>query len=952
MLGPVQVLDGSRVVSVPGGRVRTLLAALLLHANRTVSLERIVDLLWHQSPPEDPQAAIHTTMSRLRHALGDGGGLIRTGSRGYLIALDEDRLDLSLFRRHVDRARRTGDVADRVLLLGKSLELWRDVPLADVRSEELTRVVVPQLVEERLDAVERWIDARLELGQHAQVIAHLAGLTAEHPLRERFWAQTMLALYHAGRPTDALDAYRRAAVLLADELGLDPSPRLQALHQQVLVGDPVLSPRREPVPRFDLPRDGSDFTGREAEVRVLLEAPERTTRTAMVVFVIDGMGGVGKTALAVHAARLLADRYPDAQLFIDLRANTLDQAPLTPADALEKLLRASNVPSERIPADLQDRAALWRTRTTGRRTLVVLDNALDTAQVSPLLPGTPECLVLITSRRRLAGLDSARALTVDVLPPDDAAELFSRVVGDSRPAAEPHATAEVVELCGRLPLAIGIAGARLRHRPMWTVRHFADRLRDRQRLTELRAENRDVAAVFELSYRHLSVAQQRMFRLLGLHPGRDVDSFSAAAVAGVPLAEAEVLLEDLVDTHLLTQPSTGRYRLHDLLRVYAAERGGHDAERHAARTRLFDYYLHSAAKAMDAAFPHERHRRPDIPVPATPVPPVGAADRALAWLDTERASLLSVATEALDRGEPLYTVHLSGTLYRYLHIRSYVDDALTLHGNAVRAARMIGHRAGEGTALHNLGTVHLLRANYGEAFDHYDRALTIFLAIGDRLGQANTLGNLGLLCQRRARYDDASRHYRRALAIFVELGDRLGEANALGNLGLLYQRMGRHTDALNHFHRQLGTIRADGGDRSGEANAMNNIGLVHEREGRDMLAYQHFQQADGIFRALADRAGEAYAAGNLARVYTRWTRYDDALHHQNRVLTIARETGQRDLEISAYNGLGDIHRATAHPDKALTQYRSARRLAEELGDRFELAQALSGISAVQQNGAG
>jgi DNA-binding SARP family transcriptional activator len=946
VLGPVQVLDGPRVVPVPGGRVRTLLAALLLQANHVVPLERIADLLWHQRSPVDPRAAIQTTMRRLRLALGDGGRLIRTRSHGYLIELDQDRLDLERFRRHVDQAMRADGQADRAALLRQGLALWQDIPLSNVHSEELERVAVPQLIEERLDAVEQWIDARLALGEHAQVIPQLAGLTAEHPLREQFWAQTMVALYRAGRSADALEAYRRAATFLADDLGLDPGPRLQVLRQQVLVGDAALSPPFTPttiVPRSDLPRDVSDFTGREAEIRLLLEAPTLATRTAMVVFAIDGMAGVGKTALAVHAARRLADRYPDGQLFLDLRA--LEARPLTPEVALGTLLRAVDVPSEQIPADVRERAALWRARTAGRRTLVVFDNALDSAQISSLLPGSPECLVLITSRHRLPGLDGARLLTLDVLPPDDAAELFSRVIGDGRPAAEPDAVAEVLELCGHLPLAIGIAGARLRHRPMWTIGHLADRLRDRRRLTELRTEHRDVSAVFELSYRQLSSAQQRMFYLLSLHPGADLDAYSAAALADVPLADAEAALEVLVDNHLLTQPALGRYRLHDLLRAYAAEHGSTD-DQQSARTRLFDFYLHTAAKAMDAAFPHERHRRPHIPVPGTPIPPVSDPERALAWLDTELTGLLSVATKALECGDPLYTVHLSGTLYRYLHIRSYLDEAMTLHSNAIRAAHMIGHRAGQGTALHNLATVHLLRAHYDEAFDLYDRALAIFLDIDDRLGQANALGNMGLLCQRLARHDEAVSYYRRALTIFVDLGDRLGQANALGNLGLLYQRLERHDDALDHFRRQLRTVQLDGGDRSGEANALNNIGLAYELRGDIAMAYKYFRQANGIFQALADRTGEAYATGNLARVYTRWARHAEALDNQQRVLAIARQVGQPDLEASARNGLADILRTTAQPGAALAQYRSARRLAEVIGDQFELMRALDGIAAM------
>lgn len=716
VLGPLTVVRDGRRVPVPGGKIRAVLATLLLRPNQVVTVDHFAERLWDQRVPRNPRRVLQTNVARLRQSLGLGK-LILTEPGGYLARLRADQLDLLRFRHLVEQAgRATAEEEGR--LLHEALRLWHGPVCADVESDTLHRIDVPPLAEQRLQVLERRIDADLRAGEHAALTAELRALTAEHPLRERFWAQLMTALYRGGRQAEALDAYRAIAGLLRDELGIDPNAELRRLHHAVLTQErlvlraarPAPQPASRPTPR-QLPADVTAFTGRARELAAL---DRMSDASAAMVTAITGMAGAGKTALAVHAAHRLAPHFPDGQLFVDLHGHTRGRAPADPADTLARVLGLLGVPGEAIPPQLADRAALYRSVLAGRKMLVVLDDAVGEEQVRPLLPGTGACRVLVTSRRRLLDLDGARTVPVDVLPEADAILLFTRAAGRERLASAPQeAPAEVVRRCGLLPLAIHLAAARLQAHPAWSAGHLLERLREPgRRLGELRAGRRSVAGALELSCRGLAPDGRRAYRLLSLHPGADIVPEAAAALLSTTVAGVSARLERLLELHLLQEPEPGRYRFHELVRAHAAELAAREESedgRRAALTRLLDHYSRAASAAMDRLYPYEADTRPHPPAPpAAPPAAVPAPDpaTAAAWLEDEAATLLALARHAAEHGFPEHVRHLAATLHRCLVTRGRYAEAETLQTRALAAARAAAGRTGEMEALLALGELH------------------------------------------------------------------------------------------------------------------------------------------------------------------------------------------------------------------------------------------------------
>ncbi|MFC0112101.1 AfsR/SARP family transcriptional regulator [Kibdelosporangium aridum] len=558
VLGPLEVFDGDEYRWIRAAKWRGLLAALVIHCGRVVSLDQISAELWGDSPPRGAVTTIHGYVMRLRRMLGDRGArLLVTRSPGYLLTVPPTEIDAGKFGQLATNglaALRAGEVTEASARLTEALALWRGPALADVPTTPLVQAEVARLDELRLTVLEARVDADLALGKHADLVAELRTLVRDHPLRERLWSQLMLALHRCGRNADALAAYHEVRGILRDELGIPPSPALNQLHQHILDADGTLGlPTHEISSQrpLQLPAASTTFVGRTAELSRLLALSAN-------VITISGMPGVGKTTLAVYAAHRLASQFTDGQVFLDLHGFTRDVSPVRPMDALERLLRAIGVADHHIPADVDDRAALLRSRLAGQRMLIVLDNALDEAQIRPLLPGTPGCQVLITSRRRFTGVDDTCPLSLDVFSQAEAVDLITQVTGPQAASA----VDEIASLCGRLPLAVRIAAARLRSRPAWTAEYFAERLRaPGQRLAELDDGERRLSASFHLSYRRLTPDQQRAFRQF-------------ADVAD----ESDRLLEALVDNHLLEQPAPGRYELHDLLRCYARHLEIHKAQ--------------------------------------------------------------------------------------------------------------------------------------------------------------------------------------------------------------------------------------------------------------------------------------------------------------------------------------------------------------------------------------
>lgn len=610
VLGPLRVTDGGVELAVTGNKRRTLLVALVMDVGRTVSAERLVTLLWGGEPPA-ARSALHNHVLALRRSLSDSdGAVVRTAANGYVLDVDPARVDAWEFEERARRGRsahRRRQWTEASSELGGALALWRGEPLSDLALPSFEDTV-SRWSEQRLQAWEWRIDCDLHLGRYADVVAELTDLVAKHPMREGFAGALMRALHGCGRQADALAVYRRTRETLVAELAAEPSAELQELHQQILAGDAVQnrpSAHARPAPE-QLPADIGDFAGRHGELGMLREL--LTSGAPLVV--VTGAGGIGKTALAVHAAHLVRDRFPDGQLYADLHGFS-GQEPRTAAALLARFLRDLGVPDAEIPTDEEELATRYRSLLATRRMLVVLDDAVDAGQVRPLLPGAGGSTVVITSRRRLGGLLAGRILELDALRPHEANQLFTDIVGDGRAEAEPTATAEVVAACGGFPLAVRIAGRRLADRPAWSVRALADRLADeRDRLSEFGTADVAVRATFQASYQtlsaagdHLGVDAARAFRLLGLVPLPSIGLAAAGRLLDRAEREVEAALEALVDAHLLTSPAPGRYRFHDLLRAYAVECAEAEEpvhERANALHRMLEWYCRSFGRERDA----------------------------------------------------------------------------------------------------------------------------------------------------------------------------------------------------------------------------------------------------------------------------------------------------------------------------------------------------------------
>ena len=724
-----------------------------------------------------------------------------------------------------------------------------------------------------------------------------------------------------------------------------PSPRGE--------GRVVEAPRVVPA---QLPAGVDVFTGRAEELaeldRLLTAAPAQTdaaggSATSVVISAVSGTAGVGKTALALRWAHRVRGEFPDGQLYVNLRGYDPDQ-PLSAGDALARFLRALGVAGADIPPEVDERAAAYRSLLDGRRMLIVLDNAATVEQVRPLLPGTPSAQVVVTSRDSLAGLvarDGARRLDLDLLPPEDAVALLGALIGE-RVAAEPDAAANLAGQCVRLPLALRVAAELAVTRPTTPLAALVAELADEQRRLDLLDAGGDprtaVRAVFSWSYLHLPAEAARAFRLLGLHPGPDLDPYAAAALTHTSVEQAQHLLDLLARAHLVQPAGPGRYGMHDLLRAYGTYlAAGEDSEqeRRRALTRLFDHYLATASAAMDTLHPAEQHRRPRIGPPATPTPLVANPATARAWLDAERVTLTTVCAHTASRSWPEHTAGLASTLFRYLEVGGHYPDAVAIHTHALCAARDAG---GEAHALTNLGVIYFRQGRYGQAVEHHQQALILFREIGDQAGEANALDNLGTVYWRQGYYPQAVEHLQRALTLSREIGDQAGEAYALDYLGAVYWRQGYYPQAVEHLQQALALSR-EIGDQAGEAYALDYLGLVYWRQGYCAQAAEYLQRALTLFREIGHRAGEAHALNSLGLNYRRQDRYQHATEHHQQALTLFRELGDRNGEANALDNLGSVHWRQGTYKQADEHYQQALALFREIGDQAGEARALNGV---------
>jgi DNA-binding SARP family transcriptional activator/Flp pilus assembly protein TadD len=944
VLGPVRAWRADAELDLGAPQRRAVLGLLAVRANQVVPRDELIDGLWGEELPASAVNALHVHVSRLRATLepqrahrAPSRVLLATGA-GYQLRLAPGQLDAEAFAQRLAQARVArgkGDLAAAAEEFDAALRLWQGAALAGIGGP-CAQIVRAGLGEQRLTAIEERVEVVLALGRHAEAAQQLVELVREHPLRERFAGQLMLALYRSGRQAEALHAFAAARGVLVGELGIEPGPQLRALHARILAADPALDAApvatptrvtpttpRPPAPApAQLPADVAAFTGRTGELAALDRLLAEATGTAGAIFVLSGTAGVGKTALAVRWSRRAASAFPDGQLYVNLRGYDPGQ-PVPPGDALAGFLRALGMAGQDIPPETDERAAAYRSLLDGRRVLVVLDNAASVDQLRPLLPGCPSCLVVVTSRDSLAGLvarHGAGRLDLDMLPLPDAVGLLRTLIG-GRVDAEPEAAVALAKQCARLPLALRVAAELAAASPDSRLAGLAGELASEQRRLDLLDAGGDertaVRGVFSWSYRHLPAPAARAFRLLGLHPGPDFDAYAVAALTGASATGARDVLALLARAHLVHPAGAGRHGMHDLLRAYASHLAesepdsepGSETEpetepetEDSAEGRLFDYYLAAAASAMDALVPAERHYRPRLPL-ATPelvIPELATPAQGRAWLDAERAVLVAIAAQ----GSPGNVTRLAATLFRYLETGGHYADAMTVHGQARDAARLLGDRAAEATALTNLGIICWRQGRYQQAVDYHEQARAASVEIGDGAGEAIAVANLGIVYERQGRFEEAAECHRLGRALFQAAGDQTGEARAVANLGSVAGRQGQYEEAVGCYQQALVLLRQSG-DRAGEASALPDLGVAYQRLGRYQEAADCYRQALALFADSGDRIGEA----------------------------------------EARNGVAEILLATGHPEQARAEHAAALALAEGIGDTYEQARAHNGLSA-------
>ncbi|MBG6137714.1 AfsR/SARP family transcriptional regulator [Longispora fulva] len=936
VLGPLEVLVGGVPVPLGGRRPQVILAMLALEANRVVPVDRLVDAVWDEHPPSTARGQVQICVSALRRALGLPDA-IGTRPPGYVLAIGDQQLDAHVFEESLAVARmladadRPAEAADR---LRAGLALWRGPALAGVDGR-LLRTATTRLEESRLTATEERIRLDLALGRHDELVGELFELVAAEPLRERPHAHLMTALYRTGRPAEALEAFRRARAVFVEELGIEPGEELRRLEHAILSADPALDPPAvaravvalpgpSAAPR-QLPSDIADFLGRSRSIGLAADVLSGAGAPAVPVLAITGPGGVGKSALAVHLAHRAQADFPDGQLYADLRGVC---APVGPAEILARFLRALGVPGPAVPDGLAERAELYRTKVAGRRILIVLDDAASEEQVMPLLPGSASAAVLVTARGRLAGLPGARHLALGVLDRDTALGMLARIVGVERVAAEPRAAAALVELCGGLPLALRIAGARLASRPHWRIGRLLDRLRDEtRRLDELEHGSLGIRASISLSYEGLTPPAQRLLRRLALLDAPDVAGWVGAALLDIGVEEAEDLLELLVDAQLLEVVGGARYRFHDLIRVFARERALAEEPVDEVLGRAFGAWLGLAESA------HRREYGGDYTVLHGPAPrwslPAATADDLLAdpvaWFDAERAGLVCAVRQSCAHGWADLAWDLAMTSVTLFEAKSYFDDWRECAEGALAACRAVGERRGAAAMLHTLGALHVFQRDFADADTLIGGALRTFEECGDTHGRALVLRNLAYLDRMRSQPEAAGARYADALAGLRAAGDLIGQAHVLSNMAGMRLDAGEPEAARDLLEESLAICR-DVGSRRVEAQVRHRLGEVALFLGDLDRAAQDFHWVLRIVRHAGDRIGEAYALYGLGMVRSREGRYEQAEASLSQARLIAEAVDERLVVGRVLHALGELEARQFRHEPAIERLAEAREL--------------------------
>jgi DNA-binding SARP family transcriptional activator/tetratricopeptide (TPR) repeat protein len=941
VLGPLHVQSGDSVIPVPSAKQRIVLGALLARANQVVSCDQLVEAVWDGAPPSAARVTLRSYVKRLRQAVGpEVGARIRTRDPGYCAEIDGAELDLISFRKLCESggAAVRGESWERADAdLAEALDLWRGAPLADIPSDLLRRDNVTGLEQLRLQALEWQFEARLHLGRHEGLVPLLQVMVEQNPLRERFRGQLMLALYRCGRQADALAAYREAHQILIEQLGVEPGPELSRLHHRILNADPLLDQPAPPgsirggsnptasrwelanTPPRQLPPLPRYFTGRADELAILDRLAEQATSAGgtIVISAIGGAAGVGKSALALYWAHQVAERFPDGQLYVNLRGFDPSGTPVSPTDAIHGFLDAFHVPPSAAPTGLQAQAGLYRSLLADRRMLIVLDNARDSDQVRPLLAGGPGCLVIVTSRNQLTGLvvsEGAHPVPLDLLTEPEARKLLACRLG-ARLTLEPAAATDLIRLCARLPLALSITAARAAANARTPLAAFAAELTE-ARLDALATgeEATDVRAVFSWSYRHLGEPAARLFRLLAGHPGPDTSVAAAVSMAGRPPLETRKALAELAGAHLLLQSAPGRFAFHDLLRAYAGERAyARDSlsDRREAFRRLADHYLHSAHAADQAIYPTRDPIALAGPVAGADPERFSGEHQAMMWFDAEHQVLVATVVRAEADGFYRHAWQLARALETFFYRRGHWRDWAATQRIAVSAADHLEDAAAQAYAHRAFASASCQLRSYENTFSHNAQALRLYQKTGDRVGQARVHLELARAHERQGRLHESVRESHQAMELFHDEGHRIGVAASLNQAGWAHAMLGDHMRAAALCQRALDLIEA-AGDQHHEPAICDSLGYAHYHLGNHEKAAQFYRRA---LRVLEEREDHPHRAETL-------TYMGDALH------AAGDPQSARDAWREALTILDQLH----HPD------------ADQIRDRLRHLPALNGSS--------
>ncbi|MFI7220989.1 AfsR/SARP family transcriptional regulator [Micromonospora maritima] len=967
LLGSVKALSSGSELPLGTPKQKILLAMLAADVNRLVTVDEMVDELWPAAPPRSAVPNVRTYAANLRRAFAKAGEDAKAGEEtsivrqpgGYRLSAHPEAIDLVRAQRRLAQARaliRSGQQSSAIPVLAEAVEGWRGTLLAGLPLGPLLTARREAAAREHEDALTLLAELYLGSRQPGQALTLLRPHAARHLTRERLQMLLMQALLASDDPAGAVAVYRSARVALDEELGVRPGSRLDELHRTALEARsrlPTTSARPPGSERAEetraanwLPRSTADFVGREDVLRRLLESIRRRSGQRAVVQVIDGMAGCGKTTLAVRLAELLRREHPDGQLFVDLRGHG-EADPLEPSMVLSTLLRQLGVPAGRVPTDVEDRADLWRRELAQRRVVLVLDNAAGSEQVLPLLPGAAGSVVLVTARSRLFATELGVPESLEVLSRSEAVRLLASTAGVDRVEAEPAAADEVVRSCGHLPLAIRLAGARLAHRPSWRVADLASRLTDeRDRINQLAVGDQTLAGAFATSYEPLGERSRRMFRMLALHPGDDLSGPMAAALADLPLPETLAILDDLVDRHLLEEKASGRYRLHDLVREYAAELSRQvddPSVRLAAVDRLLDLCLHAT---LSVAVRLEPRLDGDALVTDPPSRPdlLAAIGPDVDWLERERTTLTALVACAAEIGRDGFAWRLARALWRFCYIRTYFDDILSTHRHGLRAARRLGDREAAAQMQNYLASAYVRTGNYREATRLVESSVETYQDMHDQGTAARYRANLGVVYWLTGQLDAAVQlgaELRREVLLHGHVWIDL----VLPNHGIALAAIGRYAEALE-LHRLHLFLARTKGDQFQLLNALGHVGMVRARMGDHEPAIRIMEASLRLRDRTGHRYGEPELRVDLGVALRETHRLDEARRQHETALRLAFDNGERHAQCAALNELGTTAEAQGDPTEAIRLHEQALKLATRIAHPQEQGRALARLGSL------